>query len=124
MPNEAYVVRVSPAPASLDVFAAVADSHRREILDLLLPGEQAVGEIVGRLSMPQPLVSKRLRVLSEAGLVTCRADGRRRYYRLAPEHLQPVHDWLTKYERVMNERMDRIDDYLQQLQRQGEGHDT
>ena len=124
MPGSAYVVRVSPAPTASDVFTAVADVHRRDILDLLIPGEKAVGELVARLSMPQPLVSKRLRVLSEAGLVTCRAEGRRRYYRLAPEHLQPVHDWLTKYERAMNGRMDRIDDYLQELQRQGESSEA
>lgn len=104
-----------------DVFIAVADLHRREVLDFLITGEKTVGEIVDHLSMSQPQVSKRLRVLSDAGLVACRANGRHRHYRLAPEHLQPVHDWLSKYERAVNQRMDQIDDYLQDLQTKRRG---
>jgi DNA-binding transcriptional ArsR family regulator len=115
---------VARASTTSDVFNAVADVNRRDILDVLIHGEKAVGTIVDDLSMSQPQVSKHLRVLSEVGLVTCRADGRRRMYRLAPEHLRPLHDWVAKYERAMNERLDRIDDYLQQLQRQGESSDT
>ncbi|HST25711.1 MAG TPA: metalloregulator ArsR/SmtB family transcription factor [Gaiellaceae bacterium] len=103
-----------------DVFNAVAEAHRREILDALIPGEKAVGTIVTDLSMPQPQVSKHLRVLSKVGLVKCRADGRRRLYSLEPEHLRPFHDWLAKYEQAWNERLDRMDDYLKELQRQGE----
>ena len=82
------------------------------ILDVLITGEKAVGAIVGDLSMSQPQVSKHLRVLSEVGLVRCRAEGRRRLYRLAPEQLRPLHDWVAKYERAINDRLDRIDDYL------------
>ena len=107
-----------------DVFNAVADAHRRDILDLLITGEKAVGAIVGDLSMSQPQVSKHLRVLNEVGLVRCRAEGRRRLYRLAPEQLRPFHDWVAKYERAINARLDRMDDYLQDLQRQGDGSDT
>jgi DNA-binding transcriptional ArsR family regulator len=107
------------ASTTSDVFNAVADIHRREILDVLITGEKAVGAIVDDLSLSQPQVSKHLRVLSEVGLVTCRAEGRRRLYRLAPEPLRPVQDWLTKYERVVNDRLDRLDDYLEELQRQG-----
>ena len=103
-----------------DVFNAVAESRRREILDTLIVGEKAVGTIVNDLSIPQPQVSKHLRVLSEVGLVSCRAEGRRRLYRLEPEHLRPLHDWLATYERAWNERLDRMDDYLKELQRQGE----
>ena len=112
------------ASTTSDVFNAVADVHRREILDVLITGEKAVGVIVGDLSMSQPQVSKHLRVLSEVGLVRCRPDGRRRLYRLAPEHLRPLHDWVAKYERAINDRLDRMDDYLQELQREGEGSDT
>jgi DNA-binding transcriptional ArsR family regulator len=104
----------------LDVFNAIAEAHRREILDALIPGEKAVGVIVKDLSMSQPQVSKHLRVLSEVGLVTCRAEGRHRLYRLEPARLRPLHDWLANYERAMNDRLDRVDDYLKQLQRQGE----
>ena len=112
------------ASTTSDVFNAVADVHRRKILDVLITGEKAVGAIVGDLSMSQPQVSKHLRVLSEVGLVTCRAEGRRRMYRLAPEHLRPMRDWVAKYERAINDRLDRIDDYLQELHRQGDGNDT
>jgi DNA-binding transcriptional ArsR family regulator len=100
-----------------DVFNAVADRHRREILDALITGEKPVGAIVSDLSLSQPQVSKHLRVLSEVGLVSSRADGRRRLYRLEPGPLRPMHEWLARYEQAWNERMDRLDDYLQELQR-------
>ena len=103
-----------------DVFNAIAEGRRREILDTLIAGEKAVGAIVSDLSMSQPQVSKHLRVLSEVGLVRCRAEGRRRLYRLEPERLRPFHEWLAKYERALNERLDRMDDYLKELQQQGE----
>jgi DNA-binding transcriptional ArsR family regulator len=99
-----------------DVFNAIAEADRREILDALMAGEKAVGAIVADLSMSQPQVSKHLRVLSEVGLVRCRADGRRRLYRLEPARLRPFHEWLAKYEQVWNDRLDRVDDYLKVLQ--------
>lgn len=103
-----------------DVFNAVAGEHRREILDALVEGEKAVGTIVSDLSMSQPQVSKHLRVLSEAGLVQCRAEGRRRLYRLDPTPLRPLREWMEKYEQLINERLDQMDDYLKELQGQGE----
>ena len=103
-----------------DVFNAIAEADRREILDVLIAGEKAVGAIVNDLSMSQPQVSKHLRVLSEVGLVRCRAEGRRRLYRLEPGRLRPLQEWLAKYERAWNDRMDRVDDYLKELQQQGE----
>jgi DNA-binding transcriptional ArsR family regulator len=111
---------VARSATTSDVFNAVAESRRREILDTLIAGEKAVGTIVNDLSIPQPQVSKHLRVLSEVGLVSCRAEGRRRLYRLEPEHLRPLHDWLATYEQAWNERLDRMDDYLKELQQQGE----
>jgi DNA-binding transcriptional ArsR family regulator len=111
---------VARASTTSDVFNAIAEADRREILDVLITGEKAVGEIVNDLSMSQPQVSKHLRVLSEVGLVRCRADGRRRLYRLEPAHLRPFHEWLTKYEQAWNDRLDRVDDYLKELQQQGE----
>ena len=107
-----------------DVFNAVAEARRREILDTLIAGEKAVGTIVKDLSMSQPQVSKHLRVLSEVGLVTCRAEGRRRLYSLEPVRLQPFHDWLAKYEQAWIERLDRMDDYLKELQRKESRSDT
>src|SRR2546423_11981514 len=95
-----YVEPVARASTTSDVFNAIADAHRREILDTLIDGEKPVGAIVNDLSMSQPQVSKHLRVLSEVGLVRCRAEGRRRLYRLEPGHLLPVRHWLAKYERA------------------------
>ena len=114
-----YIEPVARSSTTSDVFNAIAEAHRREILDMLITGEKAVGTIVNDLSMTQPQVSKHLRVLSEVGLVRCRAEGRRRLYRLEPAHLRPLREWLVKYEQAWNDRMDRLDDYLKELQEQG-----
>jgi DNA-binding transcriptional ArsR family regulator len=114
-----YDRSVARSSTTSDVFNAISEARRREVLDALIAGEKAVGEIVNDLSMSQPQVSKHLRVLSEVGLVRCRADGRRRLYRLEPARLRPLHEWLAKYEQAWNDRMDRLDDYLKELQ-QGE----
>jgi DNA-binding transcriptional ArsR family regulator len=111
---------VARASTTSDVFNAIGDAHRREILDALITGEKPVGAIVTDLSMSQPQVSKHLRVLSEVGLVRCRAEGRRRLYRLEPARLRPFHEWLAKYEQARNDRLDRLDDYLKELQQRGE----
>jgi DNA-binding transcriptional ArsR family regulator len=111
---------VARASTTSDIFNAIAEAQRREVLDALIAGEKAVGAIVNDLSMSQPQVSKHLRVLSEVGLVRCRAEGRRRLYRLEPEHLRPLREWLVKYEQAWNDRMDRMDDYLKELQQEGE----
>jgi len=115
-----YDGSVARSSTTADVFNAVAEARRREILDALIAGEKPVGTIVNDLSMSQPQVSKHLRVLSEVGLVSCRAEGRRRLYRLEPERLQPFHAWLAKYEQAWNDRLDRMDDYLKERQREGE----
>jgi DNA-binding transcriptional ArsR family regulator len=111
---------VARSSTTSDVFNAIGDARRREILDALLAGEKTVGTIVNDLSMSQPQVSKHLRVLSEVGLVRCRAEGRRRLYRLEPARLRPMHEWLAKYEQMWNDRLDRMDDYIKQLQQRGE----
>jgi DNA-binding transcriptional ArsR family regulator len=111
---------VARSSTTSDVFNAIGDVHRREILGALITGEKPVGAIVDDLSMSQPQVSKHVRVLSEVGLVRCRAEGRRRLYRLEPAHLRPLHEWLAKYEQAWNDRLDRLDEYLKELQQQGE----
>ena len=103
-----------------DVFNAIAEARRRDILDTLIAGEKPVGAIVSDLSLSQPQVSKHLRVLSEVGLVRCRAEGRHRLYSLEPARLEPFREWLTKYEQALNDRLDRLDDYLKELQQGGE----
>lgn len=109
------------ATATADVFNAVAEAPRRAILDVLIGGEKAVGAIVDELPLSQPQVSKHLRVLSDVGLVTSRPDGRRRLYSLEPAQLRPFHEWLGKYEEALNERLDRMDDYLRELQEKEKG---
>jgi DNA-binding transcriptional ArsR family regulator len=105
------------ASTTTDVFNAIAEVNRREILDALIGGEKPVAAIVDEIAIPQPQVSRHLRVLSEVGLVTCRAVGRRRLYRLNPTSMRPLVDWVEKYEAMTNERLDRLDDYLSELQR-------
>jgi DNA-binding transcriptional ArsR family regulator len=125
MSISAYNVAMARSSTTSDVFNAIGDTRRRDVLDALIGGEKAVGTIVTDLSMSQPQVSKHLRVLSEVGLVSCRSDGRRRLYRLQPARLRPFHEWVAKYEQTLNARMDRVDDYLKELQQHKEsGDDT
>ena len=120
MPISEYDGAMARSSTTSDVFNAIAEAHRREILDALTTGEKAVGAIVDDVSMSQPQVSKHLRVLSEVGLVRSRAEGRHRLYRLEPALLRPLHEWLAKYEHAWNDRLDRIDDFLKELQQQGD----
>src|ERR1041384_7529460 len=98
MPISEYIAAVARSSTTSDVFNAIAEARRREMLDALIAGEKAVGTIVNDLSMSQPQVSKHLRVLSEVGLVRCRAEGRHRLYRLEPARLRPFHAGLAQYE--------------------------
>ena len=104
-----------------DAFNAVAEPRRRKILDLLAGGEQPVNDLVRRLGIAQPLVSKHLRVLREVGLVDVRDEGRRRIYRLNGQRLKPIHDWVSTYERAWTERFDKLDTVLEDLKRKEEG---
>ena len=95
-------------------FAVLAEPTRRSILDLLLrDGERAVGELVERLQLSQPLVSKHLRVLRDAGLVDVRTDAQRRLYRLRPEPLAEVDAWLAPYRRLWARSLDALDKHLE-----------
>jgi DNA-binding transcriptional ArsR family regulator len=90
----------------------LAEPNRVAILDLLREGEQPVGELVRRLGLSQPGVSKHLRVLKEAGLVEARVDAQRRLYRVRPEPLIELDNWLEPYRRLWEERLDRLEDHL------------
>jgi DNA-binding transcriptional ArsR family regulator len=107
------------AATTTDVFNAVAEARRREILDALLTGEASVNDLVERLELAQPQVSKHLKVLAEVGLVSARAVGRQRLYRLEAPALAPLQRWLAAYEQMINARYDRLDDYLAELQSGG-----
>jgi DNA-binding transcriptional ArsR family regulator len=103
------------AATTTDAFNAVAEPKRRQILDLLAGGELPVNELVTRLGVAQPQVSKHLRVLREVGLVDVREEGRQRMYRVNGRPLKPIHDWVKDYERSWSERFDRLDVVLQEL---------
>jgi DNA-binding transcriptional ArsR family regulator len=103
------------AATTTDAFNAVAEPRRRQILDLLSTGERPVNELVARLDLAQPQVSKHLRVLREVGLVAVRDDGRQRVYRLDARPLKPIHDWLRGYERMWEQRFEKLDAVLEQL---------
>ncbi len=89
-------------------FRAIADSSRRAILDLLATDSRTVSEMLAHFSFTQPALSKHLRILREARLVGCEADGRQRRYFLRPEGLRSVADWLRHYERFWNDRLDAL----------------
>jgi DNA-binding transcriptional ArsR family regulator len=97
-------------------FELLAEPNRRRILDLLRDGERPVGELVDRLSMSQPAVSKHLRVLRDAGLVDVRVDAQRRLYRLRPEPLREVDAWIAPYRNLWEGRLDRLERHLQKMQ--------
>jgi len=105
------------AATTTDAFNAVAEPRRRQIVELLGDGELSVNEIVDAMPVSQPQVSKHLTVLKEVGLVSSRAEGRRRLYRLEASALRPIHDWVSDFERLWNERLDRLDGYLDEVQR-------
>jgi len=97
-------------------FDAIADSNRRNILDLLRERPHQVGEIVSQLGLSQPLVSKHLKVLKTVGLVSVRKDAQRRWYQLETAPLQELDEWLDAYRHLWDARFDRLDKYLQDLQ--------
>jgi len=111
------------AATTADVFNAVAEPRRRQILDLLDGGERPVNDLVRLLGMAQPQVSKHLRVLREVGAVDVREEGRQRMYRLNGHALRPIHDWVKDFERSWSERFDQLDAVLAELRETVEGED-
>jgi DNA-binding transcriptional ArsR family regulator len=107
------------AATTTDTFIAVAEPRRRRILEHLAAGERPVNDLVRLLDIPQPQVSKHLRVLREVGAVDVRDDGRQRLYRLNGPALKPIHDWVSNFERLWSERFDQLDVVLADLKRKG-----
>lgn len=95
-------------------WAALADPHRRAVLDLLATGEHAVNDVVERLRLTQPQASKHLRVLREANLVRVRKDAQRRLYRLDPRPMVEIDAWLAPYRQRWNQSLDRLEDHLEE----------
>jgi DNA-binding transcriptional ArsR family regulator len=97
------------------VFEIIAEPNRRAILSLLVLSQQSVGEIERQLGMPQPAVSKHLRVLRDAGFVESTVDAQRRLYRLKPEPLQEVDAWLAQFRRFWSAHVDALERYLDRM---------
>jgi|SRR5689334_11048768 DNA-binding transcriptional ArsR family regulator len=97
-------------------FEIIAEPNRRAILSLLVSSERSVGEIESRLRMPQPTVSKHLRVLREAGFVDSTVDAQRRLYRLKPQRLQELDDWLAQFRRLWSTHLDALERHLDRIE--------
>ncbi len=106
------------APTTADAFNAIAEPRRRHLLMLLKENELPVGELAGALGLNQPATSKHLRVLREVGLVYVRQAGRQRMYGLDARGLRPIHDWTGGFEEFWSESLDRLNKYVQELQRE------
>jgi DNA-binding transcriptional ArsR family regulator len=115
MPISEYDASMARTPTTADPFNAVAEASRRDLLDALGDDEATVSELVDRLGLSQPQVSKHLGVLRAVGLVSVRVDGRHRWYRVNGPALKPVHDWVRAFERTWNARLDRLDDVVAEL---------
>lgn len=120
-----YIIsRVARAATTTDGFNAVAEPRRREILDALAGGERPVNDLVQLLGLGQPQVSKHLRVLREVGAVEVRDLGRQRLYRLNGQALKPIHDWVSRYERLWSDRFEHLDVVLKDLKQEEQGDDS
>lgn len=109
-------------PTTSDVFNAVAEPQRREIIGLLACGERSVNEIADTLNLKQPQTSKHLRVLKEVGLVYVREAGQQRLYRLNGPALKPIYDWVSPFEQSWHDHLDRLEAYLDELQQEQREH--
>lgn len=106
------------AATTSDVFNAVAEPRRRQILDLLARGERPVNDLVATLGLGQPQVSKHLRVLREVGLVRVRVSGTQRLYALEADRLRAIHDWVRTFEPFWDRQIDRIKERAERLARE------
>lgn len=109
------------AATTSDVFNAVAEPRRREVIELLAGGERSVGELVFAMGSSQPQVSKHLRVLLEVELVSVRQEGRHRLYRLQGDGLKQIHEWAGRFEPLWQERFDALETVVQELKSKEEG---
>jgi len=107
------------ASTTSDAFNAVAEPRRREILSYLAETERPVGEIVVALGLPQPSVSKHLRVLHDVGLVRMRCQGRQKLYRTNAAAIRPLHEWAATFERYWTHQLFRVKELAETMSRQG-----
>ena len=113
------------AATTTDAFNAIAEPRRRQIIDVLTDGKaHAVGEVVERLRIPQPSISKHLGVLRKVGIVSVSKHGQRRLYRLNAKELKPVHDWVKTYEHYWGHQLDRIKERAERRMRERSAHEN
>lgn len=103
-----------------DTFTAIAEPKRRELIEKLIGDELSVNQLVEITSWSQPMVSKHLSVLKEAGLVSERKEGRQRFYRVNANELKPIQIWVRQFEKHWNKQFDQLDEYLTKLQIKGD----
>jgi DNA-binding transcriptional ArsR family regulator len=103
---------------AFSAFDVLAEPSRREILELLRDGERPVSELVDHLNLSQPAVSKHLRVMKNAGLVEVRPDAQQRFYRICPEPLEQLDEWLEPYRKFWTTQLDRLESHLDQRRKQ------
>ena len=115
-----YYPGMARAATTSDAFNAVAEPRRREILELLASEERAVGDIVIRLRLEQPSVSKHLRVLRDVGLVRVRREGRNMFYRTNAEAIRPLHQWTGEFERFWRHQLSSIKERAEAKVKKGE----
>lgn len=103
-----------------DTFTAIAEPKRRELIETLVGEELSVSRLVEVTHWSQPMVSKHLSVLKQAGLVSERKEGRQRFYRVNAQQLKPIQIWVRQFEKYWNQQFDQLDQYLTELQEKGE----
>lgn len=108
---------------NLDTFNALSESNRLQIVELLRNGPLTVGEIAEKLALRQPQTSKHLRVLSDAGIVEVRAVANRRIYKLRHEPFEELDNWLLTFQRIWEERLDRLENYLEVMKKDSENQE-
>ena len=107
----------------IETFAALAEPNRYRIVELLRTSERTVGELGDRLALSQPLVSKHLRVLKEAGVVEVEPRARERVYTLRAKRLREMNDWLARYRKIWDERFDALGDLVAELEEKERSHE-
>ena len=104
------------AKTTYDVFSAIGEPKRRELIEKLIINEMTVNELVEATDWPQPVVSKHLRVLKEVRLVSERKQGRYRFYQVKSEELRPIQEWIHQFEKYWGGTLDQLDHYLTEIQ--------
>ena len=107
----------------VNTLSALADPNRLRIVELLLAGESSVNELVAKLKLNQPHVSKQLKVLRDAGVVSVTQQGQRRVYGLKPEPMRELHQYLERYRQLWEERFQAMDEVVEQLKQEEQSHD-